>query len=210
MQVYELISAGASPVSLATMKSFLKITNTVDDALIQVLIDAATEFGEKYTGREFRANQWKLLLDSFFDLSNSRHHDRHNSLEFKTLTLGRISSRIMLNRDPVDVVDSVQHLVDTDLVTVDSSIFYLKKNTQDSEILLFENQEWPDDTDNREQAIEILFTTKAYRCINSIIEAIQMHVANLYINRGDCPDAASGAKDSGAIAIYNQFRIARI
>ena len=66
-QIYTLVSFGVSPVSLSEMKIFLKSEDTAEDTLIQALIDSATEFGEKYTGREFRTNQWKLLLDSFSD-----------------------------------------------------------------------------------------------------------------------------------------------
>ena len=42
--VYQLASQVASPVDLATMKSYLKITATADDTLIQSMIDAATDF----------------------------------------------------------------------------------------------------------------------------------------------------------------------
>jgi len=54
------------------------------------------------------------------------------------------------------------------LVTINPSIYYLKFNHQNSEILLTENSDWPKDTDNREQAIEVSFTTKAYNGIDSI------------------------------------------
>ena len=63
-QIYELVSFGTSPVSLDKMKTFLKITNDSEDDLIKALIDSATQWGEKYTGREFRANKWNRR-DSF-------------------------------------------------------------------------------------------------------------------------------------------------
>lgn len=192
-QIYELVSFGSSPVvSLDDMKTFLKITNTStsEETLINTLIDSATEWGEKYTGRDFRANQWRLLLDSFSDVA---------------------TERIELKRDPVDVVDSVTHLVDAAPVTVTNTDYYLKKLTQSSEILLFDDKQWPTDTDDREQAIEVTFTTKAYRrCLNEIINAIKLHVANLYNNRGDCPDSDSAALNSGATLFYDQFRIVRV
>lgn len=208
-QIYRLVSFGASPVDLATMKTFIKATGTSDDVLIQSLIDSATEFGEKYTGREFRPNQWQLLLDSFSDLENSseRFHRQHEHF-----LLDAETERIELKRDPVDVIDSITHLVDAAPVTVSADDFYLKKLTQSSEILLFEDKDWPDDTDNREQAIEVTFTTKAYRCLNEIINAIKMHVSYLYANRGDCSDGktAQSAEASGATFIYDQFRISRV
>ena len=183
--VYELVSAAASPVTLAVMKSYLKITSTADDTLIQSMIDAATEWGEKYTGRDFRAITWKLLLDCFTD-------------------------RIELRRDPVASVTAVKHLVSGSLVTVDSTVYYLKKLVQSSEILLNEDQAWPTDSDNREQTIEIEFVTEGYRCQESIIDAIERTVAFWYRNRGDCPGASDAARRTGATIIYDQFRISRV
>lgn len=183
--IYKLVSAAASPVTLSTMKSYLKITATADDTLIQSMIDAATEWGEKYTGRDFRAINWDLLLDEFTD-------------------------RIPLRRDPVASVATVKHLVSGSLVTVPSTVFYLKELVQSSEILLNEDQEWPTDTDNREQTIEIRFITEGFRCQDSIIDAIERHVAFWYRNRGDCPNAKASAEGAGVTAIYNQFRISRV
>ena len=69
---------------------------------------------------------------------------------------------------------------------------------------------WPPDTDNREQAIEIRFVTKGFRCQNEIIDAIERHVAFWYRNRGDCPDVKSSAKSAGVTIIYDGFRIVRV
>lgn len=183
--VYRQVSALDPPVSLAVMKGYLKITATADDALIQSMIDAATEWGEKYTGRDFRAVTWDLLLDRFTD-------------------------RIELRRDPVASIVSVKHLVSGALVTVPSDTYYLKKLTQCSEVLLSENKAWPTDTDNREQVIEIQFVTEGYRCHKSIIGAIESHVAYWYRNRGDCPDVTLAAERASVTIIYNQFRISRV
>ncbi len=209
-QVYELISFGVSPVTLADMKTFLKITNTAEDTLLQTFIDSATQWGEKYTGREFRANQWELLLDSFSDFGNS---SKQFHVEYEGISLFQAAietERIELKRDPVDIVNSITHLIDAAPVTVTNTDYYLKKLTQSSEILLFDDKDWPTDTDDREQAIKVTFTTKAYRCLSEIINAIKLHVSNLYTNRGDCPDSDNSGKESGATMFYDQFRIQRI
>ena len=184
-KVYQLKNAGTSPLSKDDAKAFMRISSASDDALIQSLIDAATEWGQKYTGREFTDNTWTLLMDEF-------------------------SSRIVLNRDPVDSVTTVKYLVSNVLTTVSDTIYYLKKLTQCSEILLLSSKEWPTDIDDREQAIEIEFVTKTYYCTNEILEALKRHVAYLYSNRGDCPDIKEAANESGVTFIYNQFRISRV
>lgn len=182
---YSRVSADPSPVTLAAMKSYLKITTTADDALIQIMIDAATEWGEKYTSRDFRAVTWDLFLDKFTD-------------------------RILLRRDPVASITTVKHLVDGSLETVASSVYYLKRLSQFSEILLDEDQEWPTDTDDREQAIEIRLVTTGYRDQDAIINAIKRTVAFWYRNRGDCPDVKAAIDGAGVTIIYNQFRISRV
>jgi uncharacterized phiE125 gp8 family phage protein len=167
------------------MKAYLKITAAADDAIIQAMIDAATEWGEKYTGRDFRAITWDLLLDRFTD-------------------------RIELRRDPVASVTTVKHLVSGSLVTVLSTVFYLKKLVQSSEILLEEDQEWPTDTDDREQVVEIRFVTEGFQCQDSIIQAIERTVAFWYRNRGDCPNVKAAIDGAGVTIIYDQFRISRV
>lgn len=185
---YELISESAPPVSLADMKLYLKITTAASDALITSLLGVATEYGEKYTGRSFRVQTFNLLTDVF-------------------------TARICLRRSPVDTIDHVKNIVSGSQVTIATSVYYLKKGQWFSEILLQDEQEWPSDTDPREQAIEIQFSTTGYtKAANLILNGIKMHVAYMFFNRGDCDDTAvveTGEK-SGANNLYNSFRISRV
>ena len=191
--VYTLVTSGTVPVSLDDMKKYMKVTSASDNDLITEMLSAATTWGEGYTGREFRANTWQLLKDAFED-------------------------RICIRRDPVDTITFIKHLVLAAQETVAASGYYLKKNAQNSEILLNEDESWPTDTDDREQVIEIEFVTKSYRDTDAIATAIKRHVAFWYKNRGDCGGSGSGAgcscgdaaKGAGATAIYDQFRIARV
>lgn len=184
VKFYEELSAAASPVVLADMKTYLKITSSADDTLIQALIDSCTEFGENYTGRDFRVKDWRLSIDFF-------------------------QARIVLDRNPVASITTAKYLVSDALVTIASTVYYLKKLTQCAEILLQENQSWPIDIDDREQAIEIEFKTEAYYKDDQIIDAIKRNVLFAYENRGDC-DTKEAAQKSGAALIYDQFRISRI
>jgi uncharacterized phiE125 gp8 family phage protein len=188
-QFYNLKTEAASPIDLATAKAYLKVTSTSDDALIQILIDAVTQWGEKYTTRDFRAKTWELFIDVF-------------------------AARISLRRSPVETIDIVTRLVSDVATTVPNTVYYLKKGTQFSEVLLNDGQDWPSDTDEREQAIEIEFSTVAFGCLDSIKNAILLHLAHVYTNRGDCGfegDAVTkAAAQSGATIIYDGFRISRV
>ena len=184
--VYELIAKGAVPVSLDDMKAYMKVTSDADDDLITMMLNAATVWGENYTGREFRANTWALLLDEFSD-------------------------RICIRRDPVKSITSVEYLVADVFTAVTNITYYLKKNVQNSEILLAEDEDWPADLDSREQGIKITFVTESYRyCSDAIINGIKRHVAWWYANRGDCSDSEDAATQSSVQLVYDQFRISRV
>ncbi len=190
MLLYELTTPGAPPISLTEVKLYLKIAGSADDALITSLIASATEYGQKYTGREFTNNVWKMYLDQFH-------------------------VRIQVNRNPIDTIDTISHLVLGVPTVIPPTDYYLKNETASSEILLVEDKDWPTDTDNREHAIEVDFTTKPYKCIELIKNALLIHVAYLHSNRGDCVEAGittvyDGAVKSGVTALYNQFRIPRV
>lgn len=193
--VYQLQSSSASPVTLTEAKAHLRISSPAEDALLQSIIDACTEWGESYTRRSFRAQVWKLLLDAF-------------------------SSRIEIRRQLVDAITSITHIVSDAPVTVASDVYYLKQTPQGAEILLAYGQDWPTDTDYREQAITVNFTTAAWSRHASLIhEALLKHIAAMYANRGDCVDGGSGgsactaadyAQSSGAASLYDMLRVARV
>jgi len=193
-QFYELTRKANSPVDLAEMKSYLKIPTsvTLDDDLLSTLIDIATDYAEKYTGRDVRANRWTLFLDEF-------------------------PSRICLRRDRVNKIISITRLVSTVATAVTASTYYIKRATQVSEILLMDGEDWPTDQDIIEHSIEVLFQTEANPLHQEgILGGIFKHVAFMYENRGDCPpplgigSSTDAAVSSGATMLYDYARIARV
>lgn len=189
-QLYNMTVAGASPVLLAEMKSYLGIgSSTSNDVFIQTLIDSCTQYGQKYTAREFTANTYELFLDQFDD-------------------------RISLHRNPVNTITSIEYLVSNVLTTVDSSTYYKKNGLNLSEILLIDGKEWPEDIDTIEQGIKIIFVTKAVGVdkISIAKNAILRHVAFMFSNRGDCDDCGScaGKDGSNTNVLYDTIRLARV
>jgi len=54
MDFFEIVTnEGPYPLELSEVKNYLRVDNSVDDGLIQGMIDAAIDFGEKYCNREF-------------------------------------------------------------------------------------------------------------------------------------------------------------
>jgi uncharacterized phiE125 gp8 family phage protein len=185
MQYYELLVAGSIPVGVIDMKNYLKVDTSVDDELISELIVLATQYGESYTGRDFRENSWRILQDDF-------------------------ATRIPLCRDPVASITSVSNLVDSAFVTITGSTYYLKKGVQSSEILLQDGQSWPTDTDTIEHGIQIDFLTTALTNLDVVKIAIKRHVALLWENRNDCPDPADVQGIANVNSLYNTVRIPRV
>ncbi len=192
-QYYELTRKASSPVGLDEVKAYLKIPASVslDDDLISSLIDTATDYAEKYTGRDVRANRWTLFLDQF-------------------------PERICLRRDQVDKIISITRVLFGSPVTVLAAVYYIKRHTQFSEVLLNVDQDWPTDQDDIEHSIEVLFQTRASKTVNEIVTGIWRHVAFMYENRGDCPpptgigSSTDSAVSSGATKLYDQARIVRV
>ena len=185
--VYELVAYAASPVLLADVKSYLRISGTSEDTLTQSLIDEATAWAESYTGRQFRENTWKLLLDEFTD-------------------------RIDIIKTPVKEITSITNIVSGSPVTIDASTYYLKQLTQLAEVLLADGKDWPTDTDEREQAITVAFTAKVYvQGLDRFKNAVMRLVAYMYENRGDCCECDGDcAISAGVSKVLGQIRITRV
>lgn len=186
---YTLATPGPPAVSLVDAKSYLKLPKDVhpDDGLVKLLTEQASENAETFTGRDLRVNTWELLRDTF-------------------------DTRMCLNRDPVDSITSVQRKVDGNFLTVSASVYYLKKSQQFSEVLLDEDQEWPDDMDEIEHTVKVTFATVAHSRLAEARAAILKHVAYLYENRGDCDPLSNsgGFVLSGAADALMRMRIARV
>lgn len=190
---YELKEAdvGVCPVTSIDFADHLKIGITdIDDSIVQIMLAAATFHAERFTARDFRINTWTLLVDTF-------------------------SNPIQIVRPWVAAISAITHIVSGTPVTVANSVYYLKRGIRLSKILLDEDMDWPTDTDNRDQAIEIRFTRSIPASIDLAKIGILEHAAFMYANRGDCncasaKDVANAAKQSGAEANYSMLKIARV
>ena len=58
--------AATDVVSVAEIKSHLRIDTSDEDTLLGVYIDAATEMAENYCGRHFITHEYKLYFNNVF------------------------------------------------------------------------------------------------------------------------------------------------
>lgn len=182
-------AAAGRPLTLPTVKSHLKIdlTDASQDTYLNLLIDTATAFGEKYTKRTFINTGFTTFRDDFND-----------SLE--------------LRRSKVSAIASIKYLVAGVLTTLSTDIYDFTDVTSFSEIFLKLNQIFPTDVDQVPQAVEIIFTA-GYGATEANVPAdVKMallnHIADLYSNRGDCGgDCAGTGVTLNTKTLYDKIRI---
>lgn len=178
------------PVSLTEVKTHLKIdpTDATQDDYLNLLIDMAIAFGEKYTKRTFIDTGFTTYRDDFND-------------------------SLLLRRSKVSAVASIKHLVSGVLTTLAGTVYDFTDVDGFSEIFLQVDQVFPTDIDAIPQAVEIIFTAGYGPDTTDIPADVKFamlnHIAFLYSNRGDCAGDCSG--DSlvpGTVkSLYDKIRI---
>ena len=169
-------------VSLAEVKTHLKITGSSEDAELTDLINAATEFGEKITGRDFINKTYITYLNCF---------------PFYGITI---------QKSKTTSITSIEYFLSDVLTTFDSSNYYLTDDTQYASIYLFSDKSWPDTVDDRIQAVKITFVS-GYGVDETFVpelikRALLAHIASLYENRGDCSDCSESDISKQAVSLY--------
>jgi len=178
---------GTTPVTLAEAKAHLKVSDATDDTLITSLIKAATDYAEKYTGRDLINRTYQTYRDDFCD-----------SLE--------------LRRAPISSVSAVEYLVAGVWTAVASTVWQLNFGNDYRRLSLKVGQIWPTNQDAQEQAVRVTFVAGYGAATTDVPEefrqGILQHVLALYENRGDCADEV--ALPPGAAALYDMYRIRSI
>ncbi|MEE9223041.1 MAG: head-tail connector protein [Nitrosomonadaceae bacterium] len=206
------------PVLLATAKNYLKVTSGADDALITILIGAATGYAEGFTRRDFITREYETFRDFF---SNSVSEGYYTFGENPVLGAALVNDTgnvgFELRRSPLQTVETITYLLNNVLKPVFASTFYNTIETDYSEVLTVDNASWPDDADRRLQSITITFKTgfgdSDTDMPSWVTEGILQHVANMYRNRGDCSacgDTTGALLPLTAKLLYLQNRIENI
>lgn len=156
------------PIDIGDLKSHLKIdyTDETQENYINLLIDAAVNSAEMFTGRSFINQKWKTFRDF--------------PLEF-----------IELRRGTNAIVDSFKYTnTNGDLVDVPASVYYTKVQDPYSKIIIKDGQSFPSDVIEQQNCIEIEFTA-GYGISKANIPAMLrlllcQHVTWMHENKGNC------------------------
>lgn len=154
---------GAGPVSLADAKLHLRVDGNAEDALITMMIDAATLEAEHIMGRAILPQKWQLTLDAFADA-------------------------LVLNRPPVTAVDSVKYVhADTGVLTTLDVSSYQLANASDyvARLTPAYGLTWPS-TRAQPEAVQVVFTcgyADASKVPAPIKAWIKLRLGALYLHR---------------------------
>jgi uncharacterized phiE125 gp8 family phage protein len=194
---YTLVTApAAEPVSLADVKTFLRIDGSDDDAVLTILIASARRMAEEYTKRAFITQTWKLVMDRFTDYSGT---PAGNVAPYLIAGI----SFIQLSRQPIQSITSIKSTDSANLSTTVPTATYAL-DTSGGSILLNDTYSWPSSLRDY-SAVEIIFIagwTSASLVPEPIKQGILQHVAASYTNKV-CADIPAGSKSA-----YDAFRLA--
>lgn len=182
-----IVPATNWPVSLDMVKTQLKISllDTSQDTFLELLIDAATQFAEKYTGRDLITKTYLTYRPCFSDY-------------------------IELHRSMITSIVSFEYLLDGVLTPVDISTYKLLQETGFARIALNVDSSYPSH-DTYYQAIKITFDSGFGASEASIPADLKIallnHIAFLYVNRGDCGCADENNLPVTSKAVYDMYKI---
>lgn len=180
-------AATDAPVTLDEAKLHLRVTDTSEDALISVLIEAATADAENITCRALMPQVWTYTADAFPGWVY-RYQDGRWPLRAYPVTRHSDSNEIVLRRPPVTGIESVKYVdaATGTLSTLDQSLYQLASaNDYAARLVPSFGNTWPVAREQPE-AVQVVFSC-GYADAASVpapIKAwIKLRIGALYENR---------------------------
>jgi len=158
----------SEPVSVAQVKTHLRVDSTADDALLGLYITAARQAAEDITKRALVNTKWELTID---DLD---------------------SSRIDLPRPPLSTLSTEVVITYTkstgDTTTIESTVYAVEHRNEPGFVRLAYESSWPSDIQESEGAVRIAYrsgyTTVAGKQVPEAIKHwIKLRAGQMYENR---------------------------
>jgi len=158
----EYTAPTSEPVSLAEVKSFLRLTGSDEDSLLEMLVKAAREYAENFTGRQCMTATWDYSIDEI------------------------VGNEILLPRSPLQSITSINYYDTTNVLTLWASTNYVVDSSQaPPKITEAYERYWPTTMDKANAVIirGVYGYTSASLVPGSLRLAILQLVAHFYENR---------------------------
>lgn len=211
-QALKLVTApAAEPVTLAEVKTYLRIDGSDDDSMLTTFISVARQSIEDYLNRKMITQTWDLWMDSFGS------ELMFDSLIPDGVTEGKLSEYIKVDRSidvPFYPLQSVTYLKTYDDAgtdyTMSASDYIVDTYTEPARLALKNDTSWPSTYLRPVNGIQIRFIC-GYGASGSAVpyplkQAILEMVGKFYSTRG-CEDTSM---NSMTMAILSPYRVARI
>jgi len=204
--IYRLVETtppAIEPLTLDETKTFLRVDQNNDDALISALITAARMFCESYTGRSLITRSYSLFLDRWPGACFVPHfRPERRRLHFT-------ASTVELPYPPLLSVTQVNiYAADNSTTVFDAANYYVDTAGAPGRVVLTQGAV-PPLPGRVANGIEIQYTA-GYGATEDDVPALLRQgmlqlIAHLYEHRGDSPDEALLA--SGAAAVFQPYRM---
>jgi uncharacterized phiE125 gp8 family phage protein len=176
------------PVTLDDVKAFLRVTTTVEDALISSLIESAVNIGENYCRRQFIIREW----DAFFPCLKGDDNFPY----------------LVLARSPFVDLSEVAILDNGNYVAVSSSDYFVKEKSSFSKVFFTNYDSLYSLTEG--YPFRVTFRAGYGDALNvpeAIKSGIKAHVSFMYENRGDVQSIGAEQIPVQVKYIYNSYKI---
>lgn len=204
------VAPSIEPVTLAEVKTHLRITASNEDDLIDDYIEAARQMAEDITGRKFISQTLVGYVDDFGTgvVNGNWWSGTKVGTYFSHILNGK--AFIELDWAPCSSITSIYTIAEDATETLYASTNYYLDNYDDDlypRVNLTDNASFPTSMRSN-NAIKVTYVAgygaTAASVPMKLRHAIKMMAAELYNKRGDCDDCAMSA---GQMPALSQYRI---
>lgn len=175
-------------VSTADQKTFMRVTTSDEDTLIDTFVDAATKIVENYLNRKLINQTWDYWLDRIPRYKNEPWWNGQR--EGRVSSLIGFSDKIYLPFAPLSSISSItSYDTDNSSDTFDSDSYTADTQSKRPRVILNEGYSWPTALRDR-NAIQITaiygYGATSASVPADIILAVKSAATILYESRGQC------------------------
>lgn len=203
------------PVTLSQVKHRLGVGDdtTSDDAYLMQLVRAATEIGEKRTGRAFVTQTLTLWLDGWPKDATGREEIWEGWRQGAETNLLTPRRAIELPRPPLQSITSVSTFDDSDTeTTYASSNYFVDTATEPGRLVLRNSASAPAPT-RAANGLKVVYTAGYGADPGDVPEGLREGVLRLasffFENRGDCPEDEA-LRMAGAEVLFRTEKVMRL
>ena len=195
------------PLALADVKSYLRISGSSEDTLLNLMIQTVREFCEDFTGRALITQTITMNIDGTRMLDDPLWEGTRVAPDVKFY-----KDHIQLARPRVQSVTSVKTFSDSDVATTFSaSKYYLDSQREPARVVLRDGETWPVSL-RVANSIEVVYVAGYGDAATDVPAPLRLgmmqHLAYLYDQRGDMKDYLQARSMPPAVQnLYQSFKV---